>query len=727
MKQKLLFLAVMALLSLRMFSQVVINPVDKYGQCNNEVFNLHESTIPIMLEGQDPADFIVDFFYTQAAAEANMDAIGNPAIVMTTQNMQIWVRVTNIATAEFAIDTFVIFFQGSPLINPDDHPDVTACGAYGLPQLPSWAYNYNTGPNGSGTWLQPGALISESMTIYVNYQDGVCFDETSFEVTVTESSVIMPPFDSVLGCRIGDTIGIFDLTPVVADVFELNPDAAISIHLTANDAQFGDNPIENLETFQNTTPWQQMVFIRIAAEECTVVVPIWLKVTTCPTDNTISGRVTFDTEGDGCTELDPAAGSVLVFYVHENTIYHTYTDSEGYYHFTNVPSGNVQVYADLINPNPVTAEPASYQLIIDGSEENINFCLTATEPSADAAVYVWPSSGAQPGFDATYTLVYQNLGTLPVSGDISLQFDDDKLDFVTASPGMTHTGNTLTMSYTDLQPFESRFVELTFTVMVPPTVEMGDILTFNAHINPEEGDHDITNNTHVLEQVAVNSWDPNDIAVLEGEFISEDQAENYLHYKIRFQNMGNANAVNVRLENFLDANLDAATFQPLESSDEYQIMRDGSDLQIVFNNIQLPGAMVNEEESHGHFSYRIKPVAGLEIGDSMSAQTDIFFDFNAPVPTNTVTTTIEPPAGLQDLNSDKLSVWPNPATDRVMVQLKDLSGAAINVTDVLGKSVLRTSMPGSEIMLDVSSLKGGVYFINVTAGDKQLTYKLVVK
>jgi len=59
----------------------------------------------------------------------------------------------------------------------------------------------------------------------------------------------------------------------------------------------------------------------------------------------------------------------------------------------------------------------------------------------------------------------------------------------------------------------------------------------------------------------IGAFDPNDINVLEGSEILYEEADNYLHYVIRFQNTGNAEAINVRVENLLDERLDWSSFQ----------------------------------------------------------------------------------------------------------------------------------------------------------------------
>src|SRR5690606_10031365 len=110
---------------------------------------------------------------------------------------------------------------------------------------------------------------------------------------------------------------------------------------------------------------------------------------------------------------------------------------------------------------------------------------------------------------------------------------------------------------------------INFTVLTPPTVDAGDLLVSSAVVTINSAESNPANNSSTLSQTVVNSYDPNDITCHEGDFISPDQADDYLTYTIRFQNTGTAEAVNVRLENELDELLDWSTFQPIASSHTY--------------------------------------------------------------------------------------------------------------------------------------------------------------
>ncbi|MDX1774338.1 T9SS type B sorting domain-containing protein [Oceanihabitans sediminis] len=95
-----------------------------------------------------------------------------------------------------AENTFELTINVTPVV--DAPVDVTMCDSYELPTLTSGAYY--TGPNGTGTSLAAGDLITTSQTIYVYAETGTnpnCSDENSFEVTINETPVVDAPTDVV--------------------------------------------------------------------------------------------------------------------------------------------------------------------------------------------------------------------------------------------------------------------------------------------------------------------------------------------------------------------------------------------------------------------------------------------------------------------------------------------------------------------------------------------------
>ena len=175
----------------------------------------------------------------------------------------------------------------------------------------------------------------------------------------------------------------------------------------------------------------------------------------------------------------------------------------------------------------------------------------------------------------------------------------------------------------------------------PPTVNIGEEIVFTlegTHSSQEETPED---NTFVLTQTTIGSYDPNDKTVLEGQQIAIADIDNYLHYVVRFQNTGTASAINVRIEDVLDANLDWSTFSPIAMSHDGTVeITDDNHVAFLFNNINLPHEDADAEGSNGYISFKIKPKSDTPVGTIIKGKAAIYFDFNPPIITNEVTTEI---------------------------------------------------------------------------------------
>lgn len=81
--------------------------------------------------------------------------------------------------------------------------------------------------------------------------------------------------------------------------------------------------------------------------------------------------------------------------------------------------------------------------------------------------------------------------------------------------------------------------------------------------------------------------------------------------------------------------------------------------------------------------------------------------------------TTEDVQGTIELGSDKLAVYPNPATTEVVVSLKDSNIAKVEIADVTGR-VVGTPKASKDGKINVANLGKGVYFLRVQ-DDKGVT------
>ena len=69
--------------------------------------------------------------------------------------------------------------------------------------------------------------------------------------------------------------------------------------------------------------------------------------------------------------------------------------------------------------------------------------------------------------------------------------------------------------------------------------------------------------------------------------------------------------------------------------------------------------------------------------------------------------------GLNDVASKNVSVFPNPASNRLTIQSPSMSQKQVEIVDAFGKIALATSTNANNITLDTSALSNGVYTLRM--------------
>ncbi len=360
-------------------------------------------------------------------------------------------------------------------------------------------------------------------------------------------------------------------------------------------------------------------------------------------NNLIKGFARIDNNDDGCDVNYTPMSDILISTTNDNEDFATFTSSNGFYQiFPNEGEITTSITDGLPDYYSATPNSQSSSFSGTGNTDTVNFCIQATQDVNDLNIAFIPITEPRPGFDTSYQLVIKNVGTTTLSGSIDLLFDSSKLSFLNASETLSsQMSNSLSFNFIDINPFEIRTIDLEFNILPPPTVNINEILNFTSTVNPIPEDYTENDNVFELNQIVIGSYDPNDITVLEGDQILLEDADKFLHYLIRFQNTGTAKAINIRVENELNANLDWNTLELLGSSHtERTEIKNGNDVSFIFNNINLLDSTTDEPNSHGFIIYRIKPKGSIGIGDIIFNKANIFFDYNPPIITNTVETMV---------------------------------------------------------------------------------------
>jgi uncharacterized repeat protein (TIGR01451 family) len=428
----------------------------------------------------------------------------------------------------------------------------------------------------------------------------------------------------------------------------------------------------------------------------------------------IQGTQKFDDEINGCN-------------IDDNPIpYFKYSISNGvnngYFFADGNGSYNIPVLSGVHTVTPSVEHPTYFTVSPNNTVVNFpptvspavrNFCIAPNGVHNDLEISILPLGAARPGLDARYLVTYKNNGTTTQSGSIGLNYNDATVDFVSATPTTSgSSANVLNWTFTNLIPFESRTIDVVFNLNSPlevPSLNIGDFLNYTVSINGLS-DETPNDNTMTLNQAVVNSYDPNDKTCLEGTTIPPGKVGDYVHYIIRFENNGTANAQNIVVkDNINSLKFDVNSLIPIKGSHNFETRISNTEkVEFIFQNINLP---FDDANNDGYIAFKIKTKPTLVLGDTFSNSANIYFDYNSPITTNYYTTTVQNNLGVnENALSNDIKMYPNPVKDIVYFQTEETILKA-EVYDVAGRIVSSNSV--SEKRINISELKTGNYILKL--------------
>jgi uncharacterized repeat protein (TIGR01451 family) len=450
----------------------------------------------------------------------------------------------------------------------------------------------------------------------------------------------------------------------------------------------------------------------------------------------ISGQTKLDLDNNGCDESDTALPFLKVKV--SNAIDSTYTISGTDGNFSIHLNSGAYTFQPILENAYYTVSPETSTFTLPDTVSPI-FCISPNGVHNDLSVSIIPTRAARPGFsDATYKVVYKNQGTSTQNGSVTFNYDEAKMNFITSSPiANNSTNGNISFDFSGLKPFETGSVIIKMRTNAPtdnPAINSGDVLEFTAVINGST-DETPDDNLAILNQTVVGSVDPNDKTCLEGEIVSPELIGKNVHYLIRFENEGTANAENIVVTDYIDTTVfDINTLQITDASHicHTQISQ-GNKVQFIFSDIQLP---FSEPNKHGHVAFSIKLKDNLVIGDSIQNKADIYFDYNLPVATNKAISEINYKTvtyiGRNNTLQAALDIYPNPSNGQFSLDLKaDInSKVQISILNVEGKVVFAREINHQQHSLLPLNLKGlakGVYLIKAQIENDIFSKKVVIQ
>ncbi len=359
-------------------------------------------------------------------------------------------------------------------------------------------------------------------------------------------------------------------------------------------------------------------------------------------NSTLTGQVFLDENGNGNFDNNEFPFHLQPISITPQEL-GVFSLSQGQIEFV-LEDGIYNLYCNPLDNFELTTPQEVMIEISNGSNQEVLFGLQPNILEMEG-ILGFTSAPTRCGFKVPFWIDYQNYGTLVANGVIELQLDD-LVDYVSAIPEPDSiVGNSIFWSFENLPPTASGQIEI--ILQMPSADFIGEWLSMNT-IMDIVSTNGIYNDrvTQGLRSQVNCSYDPND-KLVNPDIPGDDNYTLFgdtLEYTIRFQNTGTDTAFTVRIEDFLDEQLDWNTLKIVGASHDYSATLDRitGKLSFQFDNILLPDSSTNEIESHGYINYFINHFPDVEDSTFITNTASIFFDFNAPIITNTVENILVP-------------------------------------------------------------------------------------
>ncbi|OBX21261.1 MULTISPECIES: T9SS type A sorting domain-containing protein [Bizionia] len=642
------------------------------------LFNLSDKDSEI-LGGLEPNNYAISYYETLLDAEGSLNAlIATSYTNVIANNQTVFVRVDNISAGCFATTTL-------ELVVDLDCP-------FGCQETYTFCYDSNdtteyvhTSDNGSPLTVvfTAGQVENNFDELIILDSDGISElyngygnsgDVTGLTITSTGDSITIKVLsDGSVSCASGAR------NPISYYVYCLNFENAIVVNAFIDEN--GDSIFDDSEVKFN------------------------------------EGLFSYEVNNDGVINyVNSSYGS---FIIPNTTVGNTYDVS--FVMYENYTECLTQTITLIENVAPIERETVA-----------VNFPLTRIAECTDIAVNLVSYVPPRPGQIQTNYLVVENLGNIPVSGSVTFTHDAqvtfNNVSGLNAGNTITNTSTGFVLNFNNLAPGMDE--EVYVALDVPTSLNIGDFITNSVVYS--ETDLDISNNSSTLTQAIVNSYDPNDKLESHGPEIklADFSNEDYLYYTINFQNLGTAEALEIRVEDVLDNQLDPASFKMLKASHDYTVTRVDNALTWQFDAINLPSESMDEPNSHGYVYFKIKPLPGYSEGDLIPNTADIYFDFNPAITTNTFETEFVANLSVGEFASVNYTMYPNPANTVVNFEFSkgNMNTIQIQVFDVTGNLVSKSNLilEGNKLSLNVANLPQGLYFIELKSNGFKTIEKLIV-
>ncbi|QLH45248.1 MAG: SprB repeat-containing protein [Bacteroidota bacterium] len=376
-----------------------------------------------------------------------------------------------------------------------------------------------------------------------------------------------------------------------------------------------------------------------------------------------------------------------------------FTNSQGDYQFNQVPLGTHTLSKTNVwwmsGYQEALTCPQGNMVTLTNNVLNNHF-IDSSLNIADYSIWAY-SQNYVPG-DTTRIKIYPYRSYLltPAQGIVSLVLNDS-LNHLYSFPAPTSVnttpnGDSLTwiMSIPSWSGYSWLNPPIEVFVGTPTNYTLGPVLSSTLQITPIAlSDPFLSNNTYTVSRPIASSYDPNEKYVSprgEGPQGKITKQDTLLEYTVVFQNTGTAPARNIRILDTLSSKLDLSTLWVREVVITTR-HKCGMGIFLIFIlkifTCQTVPTMNHSVMVLSHIPSNKNSNA---IGDVIQNSASIYFDYNAPIKTNTTINTLAHPTSVTDLTQrNGISIFPQPAVSTVNIRSTGSTLREIRLYDFQGR------------------------------------------
>ena len=305
-----------------------------------------------------------------------------------------------------------------------------------------------------------------------------------------------------------------------------------------------------------------------------------------------------------------------------------------------------------------------------------------------------------------------------------------KYSYMDAYPTPTTiSGNTLTWSFPLVSALSTPYIYVHGEVP-GAWLTAGDTVMSHYRVTPVAGDADTTDNDVVIIDTVNSSFDPNFKKVDHSYWIMSGPGSKLI-YTVNFENTGNDTAFNIHVMDTLSDYIDARTLELVGSTAPVQLgVQNIGGQNIVkfdFPNINLLDSS-HHGQCDGFVMYSVKTVDNPPLGTYIRNRAGIYFDYNAPIVTNTTENRVGLPIfSVNGVNGadDGINLYPNPVENELYVAWEKGGYTSVTITNTVGQEVLRQAVTGNAGKINLNALPKGSYFVTLKGADGMKVKKFV--